>query len=358
MSEDERTAMLAASATGTTRRVSGRHGPPTSGGPATEYGYYDDEPPRSTGRIVGITVAVLAVLGIVGFGLYQFLGPTPAAPKVPVPAALVGQTEQAARAQLTAAGLRVGEVVRVASTVEEADKVTATDPPVGTQVDERTLVKLSIGAGPAEVTVPRLIGGTAETADAELKAVGLVLGTTTERETPDAGQVGKIVETTPQPGEKVAGGTRVDVVVGKKPTSISIPDLRGEDLQEAANQLAGLGLEVNPEARQVDGSGEENSVAGTDPAAGTKVQPGTRVTLLASRGNRDDVPDVVGLQPAQAEEELREAGFEDIGVEVEQVDDPAQENRVIEQSIDAGKPVDPDDKITITFGNFPGGVNG
>src|SRR3954471_11335989 len=38
MSEDERTAMLAPAATGTTRRVNGRHGPPTGSGPVTDYG--------------------------------------------------------------------------------------------------------------------------------------------------------------------------------------------------------------------------------------------------------------------------------------------------------------------------------
>jgi eukaryotic-like serine/threonine-protein kinase len=356
MSEDERTAMLAAG-TATTRRVAGRHGPPTGAGPVTDYGYYDDEPRRSTGRIVGITLAVLAILGVVGFGAYQFLAPPPTPPKVPVPA-LVGQTEQDARNQLAAVGLRVGDVAQVPSSVEEIGKVTATDPPVGGQVDERTAVKLSIGAGPAEVTVPRLLGRDPDAAAEELEAVGLVPGTTTQKETPDRNQIGKVIETDPEPGEKVDGGSKVNLVVGKEQTSVEVPDLRGQDPQQAANRLAALGLDVNTQVEQVDGPGEEGSVAETDPPAGTRVEPGTRISIKASKGNQAEVPDVVGLQPQQAQAELAEAGLFNVEVEVEQVDDPAQENKVIDQSVDAGEVVDPDEKITITFGNAPGGVNG
>ena len=47
---------------------------------------------------------------------------------------LVGATEQDARNQLAAAGLRVGEVRKVESEVDEIDKVVATDPPAGAQV--------------------------------------------------------------------------------------------------------------------------------------------------------------------------------------------------------------------------------
>src|SRR5207253_2612249 len=79
MSEDERTAMLAPAPTAATRRTNGRHGPPTGSGPVTDYGYYD-EPPRRTGRVVLVTVAVAVALGIVGFVVYVLLSP-PAAPK-------------------------------------------------------------------------------------------------------------------------------------------------------------------------------------------------------------------------------------------------------------------------------------
>ncbi|MCO1658018.1 Stk1 family PASTA domain-containing Ser/Thr kinase [Pseudonocardia humida] len=351
MSEDERTAMLAASAGGVTRRTNGRHGPPTGGGgPATDYGYYDEEPQRSTGRIVGIVVAVLAVIGIVGFGAYQYLAPPSEPTKVAVPT-LVGQTEEAARSQLVAARLRVGEVVQVPSSVEDRGKVTQTDPPVGAQINESTAVKLSVGAGPAEVTVPRLVGGDPDEAEAELKAVGLVLGSNTSRETPDQSQVGKIIETDPEPGVKVAGGSEVNIVVGKKQTTVEIPDVQGKDPQEAANQLAALGLDVNREAPEVEGPGEKGTVAETDPPAKAKVDPGSKIQIKVSDGSQAEVPDIDGLSESEARAKLAEVGIFNIKVTEQGVDDDNQDGKVIDHSAEAGEGVDKDDQFTIVIGN-------
>ena len=70
---------------------------------------------------------MLVALGLIGFVAYQVLSGPRAPEQVAVPA-LVGATEQDARNQLTAAGLRVGEVSKVESKVDEIDKVVATDP--------------------------------------------------------------------------------------------------------------------------------------------------------------------------------------------------------------------------------------
>jgi eukaryotic-like serine/threonine-protein kinase len=359
MSADERTAMLAASATGTTRRVNGRHGPPTGGGPVTDYGYYDDEPQRRTGKIVAVTVGVVAVLGIIGFVIFQLLSPPPAPQKVNVPASLVGLTEQDARTQISNAGLRIGQVNQVESSVDETGKVTASDPAPGSAVDERTTINLSVGKGPASVTVPKLTGEDPKKVGDELKAVGLLLGTQTQQETADSTQIGKVIKTDPEPGEKVDGGSKVNIVVGSKQTTVTIPDLSGQkDLQGAADQLAALGLSVNPNAEPVDGGEDEGAIESTDPPANTKVQPGSQVTIQVSKGNQKTVPNVVGEQPQQAVQDFADAGLSNIQVQSKDVNDPKQDNKVIQQSVKGGTSVDPDTQITIIFGNAPGGANG
>jgi serine/threonine-protein kinase len=357
MSEDERTAMLAPAATGTTRRVNGRHGPPTGSGPVTDYGYYD-EPPRRTGRIVLVTAAVAVAIGIVGFVVYVLLSP-PAAPKtVTVPTTLTGLVEQDARNQIAQAGLRVGQVNQVESTVDQTGKIISTDPVPGTQVAERATVNLSVGKGPAEVTVPKLTGEDPDKVGDELKAVGLVLGTTTTQETADSTQVGKVTKTDPGPGEKVDGGSKVNIVVGAKQTSIAVPDLKGSNLQAAANQLFQAGLKVNQQAEQVDGSADEGDVESTDPPAGTKVQPGTEITIQVSKGNKVEMPNVVGQQPQQAQQTLAGLGLFNVEIDSKDVDDPKQDNKVISQSVDPKESVDQDEKIKLVFGNAPGGANG
>ena len=178
-----------------------------------------------------------------------------------------------------------------------------------------------------------------------------MLGTSTSRETPDAGQVGKIIDTDPEPGVKVPGDTPVNVVVGKKQTTIEIPDLQGEELQDAANTLAGLGLDVNGNAPEVEGPGEKGTVAGTDPPAGTKVEPGSKIQIKSSDGSQAKVPDIDGLSENEARAKLAQAGIFNIKVNERGVDDDKDDGKVVDQTADAGESVDKDDQFEIVIGN-------
>jgi beta-lactam-binding protein with PASTA domain/predicted Ser/Thr protein kinase len=354
MSEDERTAMIAASPpTGPTRRINGgRHN--AAPAPAGDYDYYD-EPRRSTGRTIGIVAAVLVALGLIGFVAYQVFSGPPAPTMVAVPS-VVGQAEQDARNQILSTGLRVADARQVESDVDEIGKVVATDPTVGSQVAERSVITLSVGKGPAEAVVPRLIGLDTTEAQQELARVGLTLGPQTQEETPEASQVGKIIRTNPEPGARAPGASAVAVVVGKEQTTVAVPDVRNQDAATAEQKLRDAGFQV--QRQEVDGGGEQGSVVGTNPAAGTQVQRGSQITLQTSRGNKIEVPDVRGLQPRDAEDQLRSLGFRRVMSVSERVDDEADDNRVIKQSVAPGTSAAPDDQIVLTFGNFPGGIFG
>ena len=55
----------------------------------------------------------------------------------------------------------------------------------------------------------------------------------------------------------------------------------------------------------------EGEVIAQSPAAGTHVDPGSRVTLTVSKGPKQvEVPDVVGLHAAEAAARLRAAGLQ------------------------------------------------
>jgi beta-lactam-binding protein with PASTA domain/predicted Ser/Thr protein kinase len=355
MSEDERTAMLAAGPpTGPTRRLNGRNTAVPAA--AADYDYYDDEPRRSTGRLLAIAAAVLLALGLIGFVAYQvFSGPPPAI-QVAVPS-VVGLEAQEARNQVLANDLRIGEERQVESSLAQKGLVTGISPAAGTMVDTRTSVVLEIGSGPAEVNVPRLMGLGVDQARQELERVGLVLGTQSEQETADSSLVGQIMRTSPEPGSRVAGGSAVDIVIGKEQTTVAVPDVSGLEVDAAQDRLAGHGFQV--QVQEVDGSGEEGSVVGTNPTAGTQVQPGSQVTLQVSRGNRVEVPDLIGLEQRDAIDRLREAGFRRIEQRSRSVADESQDDRVIEQSRPAGSMVDPEEDFVIVFGDYSrGGVFG
>jgi serine/threonine-protein kinase len=347
MNQDERTAMLTPGpATGPTRRINGgRHSP----SPATSY-YDDEEPRRGAGRIIGIVVAVAVALGLIGFVAYQVLSGPPAPQQVAVPS-VVGLTETDARNQLQAAGLRFGETQRVESSVDQLDKVTATDPAGGVQVNERTTVNLSVGSGPAQVTVPRLLGLTADQAVAELTSAGLTVGNQTETETPDATQVGKILSSDPEPGTRVKGASKVNVVVGSAQTNVAVPDTSGLDADEAQQKLEAAGFTV--QVQNVDAGGDSGRVAGTNPAAGAQAPRGSQVALLVSTGDsgQSRVPNVIGQEQNDAESLLREAGFKRISTQKV----PGTDGQVLNQFPVGGQAADTDTQVQLLVGDGKSG---
>ena len=350
MSEDERTAMLAASGGAPTRRMGGGGGRHTLPPPAGYDDYYDEEPRRGRGKTIGIAVAVAAALALVGFVAFQIFGGPPAPTMVEVPQ-VTGLPEQDARNQVLAAGLRVGQVTQAPSDVSQIGRITSSSPPVGQEIEERSTVSLVVGSGPASVVVPDLEGKTLEEARAELERVGLRLGPQTTQETSDRNLIDQVIESTPRAGTTVGGQTEVAVVVGAEQTGIQIPDLRGQDPDDAEDTLRGLGLSVQ---RNENDSGSDSQVSGTNPPAGTRVQRGSEVTLQIGQPDEIEMPDVRGMQVNDAEERLRSLGFSRVQARSEQTTDERLDNRVTEQSPQPGDTVSPDARIQLTYGEAGG----
>jgi beta-lactam-binding protein with PASTA domain/predicted Ser/Thr protein kinase len=352
MSEDERTALLAEQ-TATTRRISGgggRHAPPPS-----PQGWEDEEPRRRTGRTVGIVVAVLAALGLIGFFAYQVLG-APAQPdQVAVPN-VVGQDPDAARTAVVNAGLLV-DLKQEPSEVSQANKVTRTDPGSNVQVAERSRVTIYVGTGPASATVPALTGKTPDEAAALLEQRGLKLGEQSTQETSDSSLVGTVISSTPAAGVDAPGGSAVAVVVGTKQTTVAVPDVSGQSEDQAKQTLANSGF-TSVQTQNVDGGGQEGSVVGSNPAAGTRVAPGTTITLQVSRGNQVQMPNVVGRSVNDAIDQLRSAGIRNYQLQATQVSDSSQNNRVVQTDPSAGRSVDPEDTVTLVVGQSSGSGGG
>jgi beta-lactam-binding protein with PASTA domain/predicted Ser/Thr protein kinase len=348
MSDDERTAMLAAGPPSQpTRRINSRHAAPA---PADDYDYYDDEPPRrSTGKLIAIVAAVLVVLGLGGFVAYQLLSGPPAPQTVAIPA-VTGLPEVDARNQLVTVGLRP-EVTQEESTLEQRGLVVRTEPQVGSEVAERTVVRLVVGSGPGSVTVPRLEGMSLQEAQTTLEGAGLALGAQTQQETTDPQLVGRVIGSTPRAGETAEGGATVAVIIGTQPTGVPVPDVTGQDLDEAEQELREAGLTPR---RQDSGADDNDRVSGTNPPAGQRVQQGSEVVLQTGSGDEVEMPDVEGMTEEQALDLLGDRGLQRARIEREQVGNEAQEGRVLEQSPRPGERVAPDEQVTLTVGEASG----
>ena len=351
MSEDERTAMLATSSA-PTRRINGRH---ATAPPRTTTTTTTTRPPRrSTGKLIGIVAAVLVALSLVGFVAYQVLSGPPAPQTVEVPA-VAGLTENDARTQILAAGLRLGEPQRRESSVEQRGQVIDTNPPIGTQVDERTVVTLIVGSGPASVNVPLLAGKTVQEAQALLEQAGLELGTQTQQETADSRLVGRVIGSTPPAGSPVEGGSTVDLAVGIEQTGVQVPNVAGQEVDDAVNALRDAGL--NPQ--RPDSADDNDRVSGTNPPAGQRVERGSDVELLfGDSGEAVRMPNVEGLSREQALDRLGEEGLLNVQTREQRVNNANQDGEVIDQSVEPGEQVSPGQQITLTIGEANGGLTG
>ena len=222
----------------------------------------------------------------------------------------------------------------------------STDPAAGTQVNNLRTVSLSVGSGPAAVRVPRVIGLSLADATTELTNAGLKIGTTTQTEG-EADQIGKVISSDPEPGTKVDGASTVNIAIGSQATTVPVPTVVGQSADDAQRTLEEAGFTVSKET--VDGGGDDGSVVGTSPGAGSQAKKGSEVTLQISNGNngKRPVPNVTGLSISGEQLPARPASprsAQQAGAE------PQFDGRVIEQSPGGGQLLDTGDQVQLVIG--------
>ncbi|KAF3464967.1 Stk1 family PASTA domain-containing Ser/Thr kinase [Streptomyces sp. Tu 3180] len=296
--------------------------------------------PALRGGPTAIVVAVLLVLGV-GTGVWyinsgQFT-------KVPP---LLSKTEQEARDRLADAGLEVGGVEEAYSDTVKRGTVISTDPEAGARIRGNDSVSLTVSKGPQTVRVPDVDGYRLDKARSVLEDEGLEPGMVTRAFSEDVPE-GFVVSTEPGKGTKVRAGSAVAFTVSKG-RPVDVPDVTGDDLQDARAELEEAGLEVEVAAGRVTSEHDAGRVARQTPQAGRQAAGGDTVTLTLSKGpEMVEVPDVVGDSVDEAREKLEGAGFrveEDrglLGLFGDTVED---------QSVDGGDTAPKGSTITIGIG--------
>ncbi|MFE1590022.1 Stk1 family PASTA domain-containing Ser/Thr kinase [Streptomyces sp. NPDC058737] len=259
--------------------------------------------PRPRRGPLAIVVAVLLVLGV-GTGIWyinsgQFT-------KVPP---LLSKTEAQARDRLDEAGLDVGKVKHAYSDTVERGKVISTDPGVGDRIRKNDSVSLTVSDGPDTVKLPDVSGYRLDKARKLLEDEGLEPGMVTKA---FSGEVAKgfVISSKPRSGTTVRAGSAVALVVSKG-SPIDVPDVTGDDLEDAKAELTEAGLKVKVADERVNSQYDSGQVARQTPDAGGRAAEGDTVTLTLSKGPRMiEVPDVVGDSVDDAKRKLEDAGFD------------------------------------------------
>lgn len=294
---------------------------------------------RSRRGLLTLVVAVLIVLGA-GAGVWyinsgQFT-------KVPP---LLSKTEAEATARLKEAGLDVGSVEHAYSDTVKRGTVISTDPAAGRRIRSNDSVQLTISDGPETVKVPDVQGRTLARARLLLTADGLEPGMVTREFSEDVPK-GSVISSDPGAGTRRHAGTAIALVVSKG-APVDVPDVTGDDLDNARQELQQAGLKVTVSATEVNSEYDQGQVARQTPAGDAQAAEGDTVTLTLSKGPElVEVPNVVGATVDDATKLLEQSGFQ------------VKEDRgllglfgdtVKKQSVDAGEQAPKGSTITITI---------
>ncbi len=206
---------------------------------------------------------------------------------------VVGQTEAAATAALRRVGLRVNIVRVPAPGPVPEGQVVAQNPQGGVRAPKGSTARLNIAAANApaggstqtvpttgEAPVPNVVGSRDTDALARLQAAGFRVSSTPVSSTRPAGTV---LTQAPAGGTTATRGSTVRLTVSGGGQVRTVPDVVGETEAAADRILRNAGFTVRAVDRPVTDPGRQGLVVEQDPAAETRVQGTTQVTIYVGR---------------------------------------------------------------------------
>ena len=259
---------------------------------------------RQGGRrlFIGLTVLML-LAGAIGYGAW-FVG----ARTVPTPSVL-GQTQAAATAKLTAAGLKTAVGPAEHSETIKLGLVLRSDPSAGDGARKGSTVTLILSSGPERFAVPDLLGRTPDEATGLLSDQNLIVGSTTTAYSESVDK-GLIISTDPAKDTPVKRGTAVRIVVSKGIPPSVVPKVIGLSFDDATKLLAAKHLGITKTGDAFSETVAKDAVISQSQAPGTSALRDTKIGVVVSKGPPlVQVPDVFKKDRAQAKKILEKAGF-------------------------------------------------
>ncbi|MFS8100382.1 Stk1 family PASTA domain-containing Ser/Thr kinase [Lentzea alba] len=374
MTAEDRTAVMNEQARAPRTQVmsgGGRHRPAAlKSEPEDDYDpIADEEEERRARRKKAIMITLVVILCVAVLGLAAWItnnimnSGSEGSDKVPVPS-LVGQSPLEAKEKITQAGL-VPQQQEIACepgangaaapcTSDQISKVVRTNPPDGTQVQKGSQVTIFVGAPPGEGTVPDLKGKSPQEAQQILDKDpnGFKLQQSAEGiEVDDTKLEGKVAAQNPETGLKLKKGGTITIQLGKAPDKQNVPNVVGDDLEDAKQTLEGSGFKVSVET--IDSAKPQNQVVSQTPTGNSKAAKDTTVTIRVSKGNQIEMPDLTGLSAKDAEEKLRATGWNgNFNVQDQTVQNPAQDKKVISTAPAKGTQITKGSAVTVTVGKL------
>jgi beta-lactam-binding protein with PASTA domain len=196
---------------------------------------------------------------------------------------VVGLTQAAATTAITNAGLVVGTVTQQNSANVPAGSVINQNPAANASVAPGSSVSLVVSIGPANVTVPNVVGLSQAAATTAITNAGLVVGTVTQQNSANV-PAGSVISQNPAANASVAPGSSVSLVVSIGPANVTVPNVVGLTQATATTAITNAGLVVGNVTTENNANVPAGNVISQNPPANASVAPGSAVDLVVSSG--------------------------------------------------------------------------
>jgi eukaryotic-like serine/threonine-protein kinase len=140
--------------------------------------------------------------------------------------------------------------------------------------------------------------------------------------------------------------------LGEQATGVEVPSVEGLPQKQAKQKLNASGFKVDVRLQE-SSAADAGRVLEQSPSPGQRAEKGSRVEIAVGDGPPDvRVPDIVGLNLAEAEAKLDEAGLK-VGFRREIPSDTAPEGVIVEQGYPTGTEVEPGTAVNIGVSSGP-----
>jgi serine/threonine-protein kinase len=320
---------------------------------AAEMDAMEEEERRRNRRLLAALAVALLIGALVAFALTR--DTTTGVPKV------TGNQLNVAVALLQQRGFKIGDVKRVqrdvaSNTVLEQDP---TPSPPGDQAEEdcalltffcsKPAVDLTVSAGPGQATVPGVAGQPVSKAKSKLEGAGFQAQV--DFVNSKKVEKGLVIHSDPSGGSTATRGTVVVLTASSGPKLVKVPILVGSPRSVAVQRIRAAGF--SPGVTEEESSAPKGEVLRQSPSAGSRVDPGSTISIVVSEGEEQaTVPNVIGKPRRGAVEALRAAGL-DPSVSEQETGVPSKVGRVTDQFPPPGSEVEPGSAVTVVVGKAP-----
>ena len=226
--------------------------------------------------IVLICLVVLVIFGRRVFERHFFNTRLTVIPDV------TGLDKKEAIKYLKEAGLKV-KVINSKTEKVPLDTVHNQDPRPGKEVKVNRVVRIWVNNG-EDVKVPNIIGLELLEARSRLKGQNIQIETIDYY--PSNQKYNTILGVYPKPGTKLEINQKISILVSSQQMidPSVMPNITGLDLNDARELLKQIGLEIGSISQTNDPTLPINTIISTNPAAGTKIQRGQKISVVINNG--------------------------------------------------------------------------